>query len=283
MIRGGVAEASPGKDERGRGDDGKRRDASGLSHLGREYGRDASAAVTVSTTRFSARGAWLAVLFKLLRWPGLYQERGEPSAGSDQRLDDIERGAEGHDPYRPLNGLTHRCAFDPLRFHRRFVTGSVAAPAGPGFDGVDLAAWPDGFEEIFSRVAGLSVRPEPRRTARSMPLGPLSTVERKSCWWLAEQAGVPSPDAMQRLLPRRSRPRRVTANPFASAACTSRWSAHMPPTPRHPEWPACAAKRTQRAGEELSSWVRKPCFCGHRERRKLLGRTQRLATEGWMG
>jgi hypothetical protein len=65
---------------------------------------------------------------------------------------------------------------------------------------VDLAAWRDGFEELFARVAGLFVRPEPRRTARSMLLGLLSTVERKNCWWLAEQAGAPSPDAMQRLL-----------------------------------------------------------------------------------
>jgi SRSO17 transposase len=33
-----------------------------------------------------------------------------------------------------------------------------------------------------------------------MLLGLLSTVERKNCWWLAEQAGAPSPEAMQRLL-----------------------------------------------------------------------------------
>jgi hypothetical protein len=78
------------------------------------------------------------------------------------------------------------------------VTGSVAVPADPGCDGVDLAAWRNGFEEAFSRIAGLFVRPEPRRTARSMLLGLLSTVERKNCWWLAEQAGAASPDAMQR-------------------------------------------------------------------------------------
>lgn len=80
------------------------------------------------------------------------------------------------------------------------VTGSVAVPAEPGCEGVDLAAWRDGFDEVFSRVAGLFARPEPRRTARAMLTGLLSTVERKNCWWLAERAGVPSPDAMQRLL-----------------------------------------------------------------------------------
>ena len=80
------------------------------------------------------------------------------------------------------------------------VTGSVAVSVEPGFDGVDLVAWRDGFEELFAGLAGLFGRPEPRRTARSMLLGLLSTVERKNCWWLAEQAAAPSPDAMQRLL-----------------------------------------------------------------------------------
>jgi SRSO17 transposase len=73
-------------------------------------------------------------------------------------------------------------------------------PAGRDGDGVDLAAWRDGFEAMFGRVAGLFSRAEPRRTARSMLLGLLSTVERKNCWWLAEQVGASSPDAMQRLL-----------------------------------------------------------------------------------
>ena len=41
---------------------------------------------------------------------------------------------------------------------------------------------------------------EPRRTAREFVLGLLSPVERKNCWWLAEQAGHGDPQAMQRLL-----------------------------------------------------------------------------------
>src|SRR5690349_22939651 len=49
-------------------------------------------------------------------------------------------------------------------------------------------------------VAGRFARAEPRRTARDMVLGLLSPVERKNCWWLAEQAGHGDPQSMQRLL-----------------------------------------------------------------------------------
>ena len=49
-------------------------------------------------------------------------------------------------------------------------------------------------------VAGRFGRVEPRRTAREFVLGLLSPVERKNCWWLAEQAGHGDPQAMQRLL-----------------------------------------------------------------------------------
>jgi SRSO17 transposase len=56
------------------------------------------------------------------------------------------------------------------------------------------------FGELMSLVAGRFARVEPRRTARDMVLGLLSPVERKNCWWLAEQAGHGDPQAMQRLL-----------------------------------------------------------------------------------
>jgi SRSO17 transposase len=56
------------------------------------------------------------------------------------------------------------------------------------------------FDELMSLVAGRFVRAEPRRTARGFVLGLLSPVERKNCWWLAEQAGHGDPQAMQRLL-----------------------------------------------------------------------------------
>jgi SRSO17 transposase len=49
-------------------------------------------------------------------------------------------------------------------------------------------------------IAGRFGRAEPRRTAREFVLGLLSPVERKNCWWLAEQAGHGDPQAMQRLL-----------------------------------------------------------------------------------
>jgi len=49
-------------------------------------------------------------------------------------------------------------------------------------------------------VAGRFARVEPRRSAREFVLGLLSPVERKNCWWLAEQAGHGDPQAMQRLL-----------------------------------------------------------------------------------
>ena len=52
----------------------------------------------------------------------------------------------------------------------------------------------------MSLVAGRFGRVEPRRTAREFVLGLLSPVERKNCWWLAEQAGHDDPQAMQRLL-----------------------------------------------------------------------------------
>jgi SRSO17 transposase len=65
---------------------------------------------------------------------------------------------------------------------------------------VDPARWRVLFDELMSVVAGRFARVEPRRTARQFVLGLLSPVERKNCWWLAEQAGHADPQAMQRLL-----------------------------------------------------------------------------------
>jgi SRSO17 transposase len=56
------------------------------------------------------------------------------------------------------------------------------------------------FDGVMARIAGRFVRVEPRRTARDLLLGLLSPVERKNCWWLAEQAGHAGPQAIQRLL-----------------------------------------------------------------------------------
>src|SRR5690242_777784 len=49
-------------------------------------------------------------------------------------------------------------------------------------------------------VAGRFGRAEPRRAAREFVAGLLAPLERKNCWWLAEQAGHGDPQAMQRLL-----------------------------------------------------------------------------------
>nr|WP_211128009.1 IS701 family transposase [Streptomyces yatensis] len=52
----------------------------------------------------------------------------------------------------------------------------------------------------MARIAGRFSRVEPRATARAYLLGLLSRAERKNCWQLAEQAGLPRPGPMQRLL-----------------------------------------------------------------------------------
>jgi SRSO17 transposase len=65
---------------------------------------------------------------------------------------------------------------------------------------VDPAGWRVLFDELMFLVAGRFGRVEPRRTAREFVLGLLSPLERKNCWWLAEQAGHGDPQAMQRLL-----------------------------------------------------------------------------------
>jgi SRSO17 transposase len=56
------------------------------------------------------------------------------------------------------------------------------------------------FDELMSQIAGRFRRVEPRRTAREFVAGLLAPVERKNCWWLAEQAGHADPQPMQRLL-----------------------------------------------------------------------------------
>jgi SRSO17 transposase len=64
----------------------------------------------------------------------------------------------------------------------------------------DLAAWSDGLDELFGRVAGRFFRAEPRRRARAYVSGLLAPLAGKNGWTLAEVAGDRSPDGMQRLL-----------------------------------------------------------------------------------
>ena len=56
------------------------------------------------------------------------------------------------------------------------------------------------FDQVMVRIAGRFGRVEPRRTAGRMLAGLLSGLERKTCWQLAEHAGMRDPVAMQRLL-----------------------------------------------------------------------------------
>jgi SRSO17 transposase len=60
--------------------------------------------------------------------------------------------------------------------------------------------WADGLVELHERIGPRFGRIEPRRRALGYLQGLLGQVERKNSWWLAEQAGEPTPDGMQRLL-----------------------------------------------------------------------------------
>ena len=64
----------------------------------------------------------------------------------------------------------------------------------------DLAAWSAGLDGLFARVAGRFFRAEPRRRARAYVSGLLAPLAGKNGWTLAEVAGDPTPDGMQRLL-----------------------------------------------------------------------------------
>jgi SRSO17 transposase len=65
---------------------------------------------------------------------------------------------------------------------------------------VDPARWRAVLDTATGRVAGRFARAEPRRTAAAFVEGLLSTLERKTCWSLAERAGLADPQPMQRLL-----------------------------------------------------------------------------------
>jgi SRSO17 transposase len=64
---------------------------------------------------------------------------------------------------------------------------------------VDPDRWRAVLDEAVGRIAGRFVRREPR-TAAAFVTGLLSTVERKTCWSLAEQAGYRNHAPLQRLL-----------------------------------------------------------------------------------
>lgn len=64
----------------------------------------------------------------------------------------------------------------------------------------EVAAWAAGLDAMYARLAGRFGRPESQQRALAYLKGLLSPVERKNGWQLAEHAGEPTPDGMQRLL-----------------------------------------------------------------------------------
>jgi SRSO17 transposase len=65
---------------------------------------------------------------------------------------------------------------------------------------VDPARWRAVLDTAVARVADQFARAEPRQAAAAFVEGLLSTLERKTCWSLAERAGLADPQPMQRLL-----------------------------------------------------------------------------------
>ena len=65
---------------------------------------------------------------------------------------------------------------------------------------LEVARWAEGIEGVHGCIAGRFHRSEPRRRALEYLKGLISPVERKNGWQLAERAGDPTPDGVQRLL-----------------------------------------------------------------------------------
>jgi len=64
----------------------------------------------------------------------------------------------------------------------------------------EVEAWAAGLAEVHARIAGRFARSEPRERVLAYVRGLLAPLEKKNSWTLAEQAGEPIPDGMQRLL-----------------------------------------------------------------------------------
>jgi SRSO17 transposase len=74
---------------------------------------------------------------------------------------------------------------------------TVSSPAR--VDDIEAARLSSGLDDAFALVAGRFFRREMRARARACVAGMLSGLERKTGWSLAEHAGEPTPDGMQRL------------------------------------------------------------------------------------
>jgi SRSO17 transposase len=64
----------------------------------------------------------------------------------------------------------------------------------------EVEAWAAGLAELHARIAPRFARSEPRERALAYVRGLLAPLEKKNSWTLAERAGEPIPDGMQRLL-----------------------------------------------------------------------------------
>lgn len=64
----------------------------------------------------------------------------------------------------------------------------------------EIQKWARDLESLHQRIAGHFVRSEQRERVLAYLKGLMSPVERKNGWQLAEYAGEPTPDGMQRLL-----------------------------------------------------------------------------------
>lgn len=64
----------------------------------------------------------------------------------------------------------------------------------------EVEAWAAGLDGMHSRIASRFARSEPRERVLAYVRGLLAPLERKNSWTLAERAGEPVPDGMQRLL-----------------------------------------------------------------------------------
>jgi hypothetical protein len=62
----------------------------------------------------------------------------------------------------------------------------------------EIGAWAKGIELVHTRIASRFRQPEPRRRVLDYLKGLLSPIESKNGRQLAEQAGDPSPDGVQR-------------------------------------------------------------------------------------
>lgn len=83
------------------------------------------------------------------------------------------------------------------------MPGPGVGPGGPPRPGPRWrrpCRWRAMFDQAMARIAGRFGRVEPPAAARAYLRGLLSSVERKNCWQLAEQAGHTRPGPKQRLL-----------------------------------------------------------------------------------